>query len=48
MATVAAVDAPTETDGVSGCGAVELTRVAAVAGVDAATETASVDVVQSS
>jgi len=35
-------------DSVSGCGAVELTRLAAVLAVEPSTETASVDVVQSS
>ena len=45
---VQVVDAPTQTNGVSGCGAVELMTEATAAVVDAATETASVDVVHSS
>ena len=42
------MDQPTENNSASGCGSVELTSVVKVVAVDQLTETASVDVMQSS
>ena len=48
FATVVAVDPSTQTNGVIGCGVFVLTSVAKVAAGDRPTETASMEVVQSS